>query len=659
MRKPPEMSPLIPSDAVVAETAELELLNRPLRSMADVEEIEKVPLSEHVKVVNFSERIDLALAARDPDDIAISYVEDGDIDRYPHRTSFRELRSHIDKTASLLRAHGINREGVVAVLLPAVPTSFWAYLGAMSAGIVFPINWMLEASQISRLIRESGARAVIALGPTPGFNIWESIASMRDELPQDVKVWSVVGPNGNLQPDTDLDVAIRSRPEARTFLEIAGDDIAAYVHSGGTTGAPKIVKLSHRGLSYRHWTSQLFQRHTLRDVCLNDTPMFHVGGFIGRTFSAVASGASMVIPSVMGARDRRYVADYWKFVEKYRVTRISAVPTTLAVLAKNHPRDRDLSSLKPYFATGSTALPIAVREEFETNTGIRVLNTYGMTENTASVSCDPPDGHRKEGGSGIRFPFTRVRAAVMDAQGRTVRVCGPGEIGMLQVSGPGVTPGFVNPAHEHGAKTEDGWIISGDLGRVDEDGFIFVTGRAKDVIIRGGHNIDPALIEEPLMKYPDVQLVAAVGRPDAYAGEVPIAYVQLVPGSQASSADLAEFLKDRIAERAAFPKEIIVVPEIPLTAVGKPLKTELRRDATHRALSSALSEATGIVNGRLFLSIDPHPSAGTMVNIRISCADREWSGMESRVKAAMNQYSFAYHLERGDASRARNEIAGR
>jgi fatty-acyl-CoA synthase len=357
----------------------------------------------------------------------------------------------------------------------------------------------------------------------------------------------------------------------------------------------------------------------------------------------------------MGARERKYVADYWKFVEKYRITRISAVPTTLAVLAKNHPRDRDLSSL----ATGSTALPIAVREEFEKNTGIRVLNTYGMTENTASVSCDPPDGPRKEGGAGLRFPYTRVRAAVMDAQDRTVRVCGPQEIGMLQVSGPGVTPGFVNSSHERGARTEDGWIISGDLGRVDEDGFVFVTGRAKDVIIRGGHNIDPALIEEPLMKYPDVQLAAAVGRPDAYAGEVPIAYVQLVSGSHATPVELAEFLKDRIAERAAFPKEIIIVPEIPLTAVGKPLKTELRKDAVHRALRSAVSEATGIANGQLVLSVDPHPTSGTMVNIKIACSDSEWTGVESRIRETMNQYAFAYSLERQGASEARREKAER
>src|SRR5262249_50047487 len=149
---------------LVPETAEAHLLNMPLRSLADVEEIERVPLNERLKVVNFSKRVDLALAARDPDDIAISYIEDGDIGRSAHQTTFRELRSNIDKTASLLRAHGINRRDAVAVLLPAVPTSFWAYLGGMSAGIVFPINWMLEASQISRLICESNAKAIIALG---------------------------------------------------------------------------------------------------------------------------------------------------------------------------------------------------------------------------------------------------------------------------------------------------------------------------------------------------------------------------------------------------------------------------------------------------------------------------------------------------------------
>jgi fatty-acyl-CoA synthase len=246
-----------------------------------------------------------------------------------------------------LRANGITRGDAVAVLLPATPTSFWSLLGAMSAGIVFPINWMMESQQILRLLREANVRAIIALGPTPGFKIWESLTSIASELPPGIPVWSVRGPNGPLQPDTDLNTAIRSQLEARSFLEITGDDIAAYVHSGGTTGAPKIVKLSHRGLSYRHWTAQLSQKHTLGEICFNDTPMFHVGGFIGRTFSALASGASMVIPSVMGARDRKYIADYWKFVEKYRITRLSAVPTRRPRWAETCPRSSHISAPAP------------------------------------------------------------------------------------------------------------------------------------------------------------------------------------------------------------------------------------------------------------------------------------------------------------------------
>jgi fatty-acyl-CoA synthase len=637
-------SSLVSRESVVPETADADLLSLPLRSIEDVENIERIPLHERLAVTNFSQRIDLALAARDPDDTAISYVEDGDINSVAEKVSFRELRHNIDLTAALLRANGITRGDAVAVLLPATPTSFWSLLGAMSAGIVFPINWMMESQQILRLLREANVRAIIALGPTPGFKIWESLTSIASELPPGIPVWSVRGPNGPLQPDTDLNTAIRSQLEARSFLEITGDDIAAYVHSGGTTGAPKIVKLSHRGLSYRHWTAQLSQKHTLGEICFNDTPMFHVGGFIGRTFSALASGASMVIPSVMGARDRKYIADYWKFVEKYRITRLSAVPTTLAVLAKTPPLGRDLSSLKPYFGTGSTALPISVRDEFQKVSGVRVLNTYGMTENTASVSCDPRDGVSKEGSSGIRFPYTKVRSVVMDSEGRTIRICAPNEIGMLQISGPGVTPGYVNPAHERGARTDDGWIISGDLGRVDEDGCIFVTGRAKDVIIRGGHNIDPALIEEPLMTSPDVQLAAAVGKPDGYAGELPVAYVQLVPGSRATAHDLSEYLKDRIAERAAFPKEIFLIQEIPLTAVGKPLKTELRKDAAQRAFASVLSEATGLsgADGRLRVSVQPHPTAGTMVNITIVCSDPERSELDGRIREVMGQFSFAH-----------------
>jgi fatty-acyl-CoA synthase len=644
---------------VVPETADAALLDKQLRSVVDVEAIERTPLEERLTVVDFTRRVALALAARRPADTAIFYVPDGDIDRPAERISFAGLRDNTARTASLLRAHGIGRNDVIAILMPAVPALYWSVLGAMSAGVPFPVNWMLEAGHVLQLVKEAKAKAVIALGPTPGFGIWESIQSLVGQLPSHLPIWSVPGPGGTVLAASDLSTHIArqattaAEPEdllrdAITAQGITGDDIAAYIHSGGTTGLPKIVKLSHANLSYRHWALQLASKAVLGEVVLHDTPMFHIGGLAGRCLPPLASGASVLIPSVMGARDKRYIANYWKFVEKYRVTRLSGVPTTLATLAKSAPQGEDLSSLKRYFITGSTAMPVATREQFERISGVRVLNSYGLTENTASVAIDPRDGIRKEGSSGIRLPYTKIRTVQMDDKGNTLRQCAPGEIGMLQIRGPGVSPAYVNPAHDDAARTKDGWLITGDLGRIDSDGYLFVTGRAKDVIIRGGHNIDPSLIEEALAKSPGVLHAAAVGKPDAYAGELPVAYVQLVPGSQASASDLISSVTEHIAERAAIPREIFIVDRIPLTDVGKPIKAALRRDAAERTFRTVLSEAIGpsCGSGQFEVAVEPHATHGTLVTIRVMDSHpTERDILAERIEDVMGRYSFAYTVE--------------
>jgi fatty-acyl-CoA synthase len=632
--------------AVISATADAALLDRPLRSIADVEAIEQTPLDELLNIVDFSRRISLALAARNPDDDAIIYVPDGDVDRTAQRVSFSELRSKIDRTASLLRAHGIGRTDVVAVLLPTVPQSLWSILGAMRAGIVFPVNWMMEPSYLLRLLGEAQAKAVIALGPTPGFRIWESLTSLVEQLPAHLSIWSVPGPDGAPLDATDLDAASAAYAQPETSMEsIGGEDIGAYVHSGGTTGFPKIVKLSHRNMSYRHWTLQLASRLVMGEIILHDSPMFHVGGLVGRCLPPLASGASVLIPSIMGARDKRYIANYWKFVEKYRVTRLSGVPTTLAVLAKSRPRHVDLSSLKPYFITGSTALPVSVRNAFEQVSGVHVLNSYGMTENTASIAIDPRDGPRKDGSSGIRLPYTRIRAVALNAHGAGVSQCGPNEIGMLQIDGPGVTTGYVHPEHGRAGRSDDGWLITGDLGRIDEDGYVFVTGRAKDVIIRGGHNIDPGLIEEPLLLSADVLHAAAVGKPDSYAGELPVAYVQLVPGSQATPGELMAFLSGRIAERAAMPKEILIVDRLPLSDVGKPLKPVLRRDIAERTFRTVLVESTGLSEDSLQIAVEPDPQRGTVIAIQVrGVVPSAQAELAACIARTMDGHLFAYRL---------------
>jgi fatty-acyl-CoA synthase len=206
----------------------------------------------------------------------------------------------------------------------------------------------------------------------------------------------------------------------------------------------------------------------------------------------------------------------------------------------------------------------------------------------------------------------------------------------------------VNPAHDDAARTKDGWLITGDLGRIDSDGYLFVTGRAKDVIIRGGHNIDPSLIEEALAKSPAVLYAAAVGKPDAYAGELPVAYVQLVPGSQANASDLIAFVAEHIAERAAIPKEIFIVDRIPLTDVGKPIKAALRREAAERTFRTVLSEATGLScgSGQLQVAVESHATHGTLVTIRAMDSNPMERGvLAGRIEEVMGRYSFAYIIE--------------
>jgi len=633
--------------AVVSGTADADLLARPLRSLADIQAIEQVPLDERLKVVDFYRRIELALQARAPDDPAIHFATDGDPDGAVETVSFAELRRNIARVATLLASHGIGRTDAVAVVLPTIPAAYWSLIGALSRAIAFPINWMLEAEHMRDLILESRAKAVIALGPTPGFAIWETLESIRSELPADLPVWSVAVPRGEVLPESDLAMALEGQEAGDLLGGASGDDVAAYIHSGGTTGRPKIIRVSHRNMSYRHFTVQLAMQVEMGEVIPQDTPIFHVGGLAGRCLPSLACGASLVIPSVMGARDKRYLANYWRFVERFGITRLSGVPTMFSVLAKTPPQGVDLSSLKPNFISGSTALPIAVRREFERVSGVRILNSYGLTENTATVAVELRDGEGAEGASGVRVPYTEVRIAALTAEGDTaVRLCREGEIGMIQVKGPGLALGYLSAEHTAASRTPDGWLITGDLGRIDEDGNVFVTGRAKDVIIRGGHNIDPGPIEEALLQCPEVLYAAAVGKPDAYAGELPVAYVQLTPGARVTADELIVLAARRIPERPAVPKEIFVLEKLPLTTVGKPLKTELRQDAAERAFRAALATIPEIASAeqRPDVAVRPHPVHGVIVAITLRPGTADGTSLRERIATVMDRFAYAYEI---------------
>jgi fatty-acyl-CoA synthase len=617
----------------------------PLRSIADVEALERVPLETRIPSWDANDWIRRGLALA-PDKVAIRYVADGRPETPPLEVTYRELERRTNAAANLFRALGVGDTDVVLYLMPTIPSLYTVMLASLAAGVSCCINWMLEPSHWAGLIKASRAKLVVVLGPTQGYEIFEKFQTIRDEIPAGVRVLTVQMPGARQLPDTDVELLASRQPdEALAFTRRAKpDDIAAYVHSGGTTGSPKLVQLTHRGFCYKFWANTLVMAHTADDIIFSDYPMFHIAGFFGRGIMAIADGMTLVIPSPIGARDKVFIENYWKFVEKYRISILSGVPTTLAQLSKNPPRGEDLSSLRPYGVTGSTAFPAEVGRALEKVCGVKMMASYGATEYAQNVAQPPRDGDPRYGSAGLRLPYTQIKIVDIDDAGRITREYGVDEIGLVVVKGPSVTPGYVEAEANKGILLPDGWFNSGDLGRIDADGYLWITGRAKDVIIRGGHNIDPTVIEETLLKHPEVVLAAAVSMPDAYAGELPVAYVQLVPRAKATAEEVQAFAAAQSPERAAAPKQIILTERMPLTDIGKPAKVQLRLDAAQRAFTAALADVAGA--GRVSVRMVADAKQGNRAMIEVAPptgADR--ADIEGRIRERMKYYTTPFSVE--------------
>jgi fatty-acyl-CoA synthase len=616
---------------------------QPLRSLRDIEALERVPLEERIFSWNLNDWIAKG-CARDPDKLAIRYIEDGDPARRPVDISYADLRRRANQAANLFHSLGVSSADTVLYVLPTVPELFVVMLAATAAGIGCGVNWMLKGEALGELVRSTRAKVIVALGPTPGYEIWETVQAIRGEIAPDVRILSLPGPGGASIPDSDFNSLAARQPSDRLLFEraVKPDDIAAYVHSGGTTGSPKLVKLTHRGFSYKCWANAVVAAQTADDVIFADYPMFHIAGVFARGYLSIALGSTIVIPTPIGARDKRFIDNYWRFVETYGITFFSGVPTTLAQLAKNGPKGEKLTTLRDFACTGSTALPTAVARRIESMIGVRMLLTYGATEYTQNVTQPPRDGDPKYGSTGIRLPYTQVKTVVLDGD-TIVRDCATGEIGVVVLKGPSITPGYLDPAYDAGMFTRDGWFNSGDLGRFDADGYLWLTGRAKDVIIRGGHNIDPTVIEETLLRHPDVMLAAAVSKPDAHAGELPVAYVQLVAGACASADDIRDFAQRNIPERAAAPKEVVVLERMPLTDIQKPAKVELRRDAARRAFGAVLAD---VADGGARVEVAADPLKGNVAVIRLAArATDSRRDIEEQIRDRMQAFSTGYRIE--------------
>jgi len=587
-----------------------------LASAADVTAFEEVPYQERIAAASTFDAIKLG-AAHNADASAIQFLPNASPEDTPTVISYGQLVTRVTQAANMFHALGVGASDVVSFLLPLLPQSFFTLFGAEAAGIANPVNPLLETHQIAEILEAAGTKVLIALGPTEGSDIWNKVVEVRGRLKQLKAIVQINGSGDAANSIYSFDALLSQQPAdcLVSGRQIAAGDVAAYFHTGGTTGTPKLVRQTHANQVYQAWACNLMLKSSPGRNLLYGMPLYHVGGALTQTLATFSSGCCLVVLSPAGWRNPAVLKNVWALVERYRPEIFSSVPTVLAASLAVPIGHADISCLR-YVGGGGSAIPVAVGKALQDKLNVPVVEVYGMTETASVHTLAYLDRSIRLGSVGHAVPYSRVRVVIVDADGRYQRDCASNEIGVVAMAGPGVFSGYLNDAHNKGAFVEPGWVNSGDLGRLDEDGYLWITGRAKDTVIRGGHNIDPAPIEEVFFQHPAVGLAAVVGQPDAYAGELPLAYVQLKDGANVAPGELEAWVRERTPERAAVPVEIVLIDPMPVTGVGKVFKPQLRWNAAQRVFTQTLAPL--IEQGiRYEVSVGPHDTHGSLATVTI------------------------------------------
>jgi fatty-acyl-CoA synthase len=557
-------------------------------------------------------------ASKFPSNNAVSYQIFSDPKSKAETLTWSAMRDRTSQCANMLRSMGIGPTDVVAYVLPNCTETVVTLLGGAVAGIVAPINPLLDHEQIASILRETNAKVVVTLRAFPKTDVAEKTARAVSLAPNVKTVLEVdllthvtgiksliiplIRPKMEKAPGVaykNFKLEVSKQPKTLNFEDVQEDRVACYFHTGGTTGMPKVAQHKYSGMIYNGWIGATTLL-TPDDNILAPLPLFHVMAAHVMLMGALASGAHCVFPTPQGYRGEGVFDNIWKLTERWNITFIASVPTAIAAMMQRGI-DADISTVRSTFS-GSAPLPQELFKRYEAAAGVEIIEGYGMTEATCLVSGNPIDGEKKIGSVGIPLPYTNVKIYKGTPDGPVEAAVD--EIGEICVSNPGV---FAGNTYTEAEKNKDlyyneKYLRTGDLGRFDSDGYLWITGRAKDLIIRGGHNIDPAEIEEALMAHEAVAFAGAIGQPDAHAGELPCAYVELVEGASVTPDELMSFCMQNVHERAAQPKHMTILNELPKTAVGKVFKPDLRKDAITRVYNAAL-EAAG-VSARVVSVID-------------------------------------------------------
>ena len=586
-----------------------------IRTDADARALEQTPLEALLPADNAFDAVRQA-AERHPDNIALRLLPPGNPMGESRDINYRDYMAGCFQTANALHELGLRPGETVSFLLPLCAEAYYIVVGGEAAGIVNAVNPLLEAWQIASILKAANTKILVTVSPAISPEIWGKVAAVRDELPN---LSAVLTLGGAAEGATDLHAALAAQPNDHLVSGrvIDPQDVAAYFHTGGTTGTPKLAQHTHAMQAMQIWSTGVSLGVGPDDTIMAGLPLFHIGGSIVCALVPLAHATTLLVLGPSGWRDPAVVRDSWLITHKHKVTIFGGVPTVLGACLNIPIGNADISSLR-YFATGGSALPTEVGRALQKLTGKPVLEGYGMTETTSYVTFPERDGNPPIGSVGIVMPHCQVKTVELDEDGNVARDCATDEIGVVVMRGPSITPGYVQAQYNEGTLLKDGWLNSGDLGRFDADGRLWLTGRAKDLIIRGGHNIDPAVIEETLHQHEAVELAAAVGKPDSYAGELPVAYVQLKPGKSASVEELQEYARSHIPERAANPVNLFLLDTMPLTAVGKIFKPALRWDAAKRVYGELMAPLAVESGREIAVEIGAHDVHGALATVTVS-----------------------------------------
>ncbi len=468
--------------------------------------------------------------------------------------SYSMLDAASARVAGLLRSRGLSPGDRVGIMLPNVPYFAVIYYGVLRAGgIVVPMNVLLKQREVCFYLRDPGAKLLFA---------WHGFSEDAEAGAAEAGAECILVTPG------EFEELLGDVEPAREVADADDADTAVILYTSGTTGTPKGAELSHANLKLNCEASRGLFNLGADAVTLGALPLFHSFGQTCGLNATIAGGGTLtLIPRF----DPRHALE---IIQRDKVTVFEGVPTMYGAILHCPDREQfDTSSLQ-VCASGGSAMPVELMRGFEEAFDTKVLEGYGLSETSPVASFNHPDRERKPGSIGT--PIAGVEMKVVDEDGNDVA---QGEVGEIVIKGHNVMTGYWNRPDATTETIKDGWFHSGDLARVDEDGYFFIVDRKKDMIIRGGYNVYPREIEEVLYEHPAVREAAVVGMPHEEFGEEVGAAISLKEGSEASAAELREFVKSQVAAYK-YPREIWFVDELPKGPTGKILKREIEPPQT-------------------------------------------------------------------------------